>query len=75
MNNDYEIQIGEVFDLTLNAKKPKQIIIITAQQKEVIELFANQIKDAELNTIYIINDCEFRMIPYFEFDKNNTPVS
>lgn len=63
--NKYEIHIGEILDLTTNSKKPKQILIITQEQLEVIEQFAYQRKDAELNTIYRLNECEFRIIPYF----------
>ena len=39
---------------------PLQKIIITQEQIEVIEMFASQRKDAELNTIYKLNECEFR---------------
>lgn len=64
----YEINIGEIFDLTANSKKPKQTLIITQDQLAVIEMFAIQRKDAELNTIYKLNECEFRIIPHFGFD-------
>lgn len=60
---NYEIQIGEVFDLTTNKNKPKQTIYITDEQLRVIEIFANTKKDADLNTVYIINGCEFRIVP------------
>ncbi len=66
MMNKYEIHIGEIFDSTTNSKKPKQIMIITQEQLAIIEHFADQIKDAELNTIYRLNDCEFRILPHFE---------
>jgi hypothetical protein len=62
--NKYEIHIGEVFDLSTNSKKPKQILIITEEQLAVIEEFADQRKDAELNTIYKLNECEFRIFPH-----------
>lgn len=62
----YEIHIGEIFDLTTNAKKPKQTLIITQDQLAVIEQFAYKRKDAELNTIYKLNDCEFRIFPHFD---------
>ena len=63
--NKYEIHIGEIFDLTTNSKKPKQTIIITQDQMVVIEQFASQRKDAGLNTIYKLNECEFRIYPHF----------
>lgn len=68
MMNKYEIHIGEIFDLTTNSKKPKQTLIITQDQLAVIEQFADQRKDAELNTIYKLNECEFRIYPHFDFE-------
>lgn len=65
----FEIHIGEVFDIKSNTKKPKQIIIITDEQRAVIEHFASQRKDEELNTIYKLNDCEFRIYPKFDIGK------
>jgi hypothetical protein len=65
MENKYEIHIGEIFDLTTNIKKPKLVLIITEDQLTIIEHFANQRKDANLNTIYILNECEFSIIPHF----------
>lgn len=62
----YEIHIGEIFDLTTNSKKPKQTLIITEDQLGVIEQFADKRKDAELNTIYRLNECEFLVFPNFE---------
>jgi len=64
----YEIHIGEIFDLTTSSKKPKQTLIITQEQLAVIEQFASQRKDAELNTIYKLNDCEFKIYPSFNID-------
>ena len=61
----YEIHIGETLDFKTGTKKPKQTIIINKDQLDIIETFANQRKDEELNTVYRINDCEFRIFPYF----------
>ena len=66
--NKYEIHIGKA----LNAKNlsetiPLQKIIITQEQLAVIEMFASQRKDAELNTIYKLNECEFRILPHWDF--------
>ena len=61
--NKYEIHIGEIFDLETKSKKPKQVLIINDDQRAVIEQFATQRKDAELNTYYKLNECEFRIIP------------
>ena len=69
--NKYEIHIGEAFDLTTNLKKPKQTFIITQDQMAIINQFASQRKDAELNTIYKLNDCEFCIYPYLSFGDEN----
>lgn len=73
--NKYEIHIGEIFDLTTNSKKPKQTLIITQDQLELIEQFADQRKDSELNTIYKLNECEFRILPHFDFGASAETVS
>jgi hypothetical protein len=62
---NYEIHIGETFDISANSRKPKLVMIITEDQKLVIESFASQRKDSELNTVYKLNDCEFRIYPKF----------
>jgi hypothetical protein len=59
----YEIHIGESIDLETNEKKPKRVMIITPDQLALIELFAHTRKDCELNTIYNINDVEFKVLP------------
>ena len=61
---NYEIQIGEVIDLTTGwTLKPKQVITITEDQFDTIKMFANQRRGPDLNTIYRLNDCEFKVIP------------
>jgi hypothetical protein len=64
--NMYEIQIGEIVDMTTNTKKPRQTLLITQEQFAIIELFAHQRKDADLNTVYTQNDCEFCVYPHFD---------
>lgn len=67
--NQYEIHIGNVYDLESKINKPKQTIIITKEQLMVIEQFAYTRKDEDLNTIYILNHCEFKVTPHLEFEK------
>jgi hypothetical protein len=55
----YEIHIGKIF-----GEKPKQRIIITQAQLVIIERFAHTRKDENLNTIYKLNDVEFRILPH-----------
>lgn len=67
ITNKYELWIGEYLDLESNITKPKRTIIVTGEQLAIIEEFASTRKDSELNTIYKLNDCEFRIMPHFEF--------
>lgn len=62
----YEIHIGQLWDLKLSRHVPKQLILITEDQKQIIEHFANVTKDSDLNNVYRINDCEFRIMPHIE---------
>jgi hypothetical protein len=55
----YEIHIGKIF-----GEKPKQRIVITQAQLIIIERFAHTRKDKDLNTIYKLNDVEFRILPH-----------
>lgn len=67
----YKIEIGKVLRAKqdgLLVEAPQQTIIITEEQAEVIKEFAHTRKDKDLNTIYILNECEFRMVPHFDFD-------
>ena len=71
----YEIHIGEVIDLITGLSKPRQIFIITEEQFAIIEMFANQTKDFELNTIYKLNDCEFKLMPSIETGNSEEKLS
>ena len=67
----FEIHIGKTYDLESKTEKPKQTVIITREQFAVIEQFADTRKDEELNTIYRLNKCEFKVMPYFSFKDEN----
>ena len=62
-----EIHIGKIYDLESKTEKPKQTMIITREQLAVIEQFADTRKDEDLNTIYKLNQCEFKVMPHFYF--------
>lgn len=64
----YELHIGETFDLEKGGKCAKHILKLTEEQFFVIEQFAHTKKDADLNTIYKLNDCEFKVYPYFNLN-------
>ena len=63
----FEIHIGKIYDLESKTEKPKQTMIITREQFAVIEQFADTRKDEDLNTIYKLNQCEFKVMPHFSF--------
>ncbi len=63
----FEIHIGKTYDLESRIEKPKLTIIITREQLAVIEHFADTRKDEDLNTIYRLNQCEFKVMPHFDF--------
>jgi hypothetical protein len=72
---NYEIQIGKVIDLASGTLKPRRVIHITKEQFSIIEMFANQTKDIDLNTIYRLNDCEFKVIPSLEASNSQEKLS
>ena len=63
----FEIYIGTTYDLESKIEKPKHTAIITREQFAVIEQFADTRKDEDLNTIYRLNQCEFKVMPHFSF--------
>ena len=69
MKQKFEIHIGKSYDLKTESEKPKHIMIITGDQLAIIEQFADARKDEDLNTIYKLNQCEFKVMPHFEFKK------
>lgn len=60
----YEIHIGEISYLDGTPSKPRIVIIITKEQLDVIEMFAIKKRDKDFNTIYQINECEFKVVPH-----------
>jgi hypothetical protein len=61
MTYDIEIHIGEVCDLETKITTPLKRIPISKEQKEIVEFFADVIKDENSQNIYKINKCEFRI--------------
>lgn len=61
-----EIHIGEYIDAETGVKKPKEVMIITEEQSWIILQFASTRKDADMNTIFKLNDVEFKMVPHIE---------
>lgn len=67
----YEIHIGEVFDISRNMMGPAKKIIITEDQYSLIKEFANVEKDENANDVYVLNKCKFKIVFHFE----NKPLS
>ena len=63
MKTEFTICIGTYFDVSKGQDVPKQTIQITQEQLEIIQHFADIKRDAELNVIYKINECEFTIKP------------
>ena len=61
-HNDYVLTQFEWF-----ANVPNEMA--ENDQFEIIERFAHQHKDAELNVIYKLNECEFRVMPHIGFSE------
>lgn len=66
----YEIQIGQSFDMSKGKLAPKTVIIISEDQKLIIDTFASTKKDEDLNTIYILNEVEFYIVPVLFSDND-----
>ena len=69
-NQRYELHIGVTFNIELGVEQPKQKMNISEEQFLLIETFASTFKDKDLNTVYKLNDCEFRVYPVFEPKRN-----
>jgi hypothetical protein len=65
----YEIQIGKAFEANSLVAVPEQRIEISEEQFEVIKTFANIRKDSKLNDVYILNDCQFRVVPKLDLSE------
>lgn len=63
--SEYKIIIEQGRSLPDNKEVPIQEIIITEDQKFVIEQFADIKRDKHLNNIYKINKIEFSIEPIF----------
>ena len=65
----YEIHIGSVIDGETFKSIPDQVIKITEDQFKIVEMFADLYKDKDLNFIYKINNCEFKILPVVDIFK------
>lgn len=59
----YEIQIGSNYNLATQEAEPATKFQITGEQAEILERFADVRRDEELNTLYVINNCYFKIVP------------
>ena len=66
-SDKYELHIGRAFNLETKMEDAKFKIIVTKEQMQVIEHFADIEMDAELNKTHILNKCRFKVVPHFDF--------
>lgn len=64
-SDKYEIHIGKAWDMDAQKEDAKFKIVITREQFTVIEMFADIEQDEELNKVYILNKCRFKVHPHF----------
>ncbi len=66
----YEIHIVEMppSGVMWEPCQPKYRMIISKEQKQIIEEFAIIKKDKDFNTVYILNELEFKIVPHFEIN-------
>ena len=62
----YEIQIGQAIDLETKSVRPERTMSITKDQFDIIRCFANTKIGKNLETTYILNDCEFSVVPVIQ---------
>ena len=68
----YEIQIGQLIDFDTKQVRPETKLTITKEQFDIIRCFANTKKGKNLEMTYILNECEFTVVPLIE---PRTPVT
>jgi len=61
----YELHIGKAYNMETQMPDAKFKIIVSREQFQVIEQFADIEQDEELNKTYIINKCRFKVYPHF----------
>ena len=62
---NYQIKIGKVVDMITGEEKPAFTHIINDDQYRILLMFADQIKDENLNTTFKLNNCLFTVDLYF----------
>lgn len=68
----YKLIIGKVIDMSTGNEIPAWSIDIDEEQFRLINMFADQEKDENLNITYIINKCRFKILPIILMDKPTT---
>lgn len=60
---NYEVQIGSNYNLSTQQAEPAVKFTISQEQFEILVKFADVRRDDELNALYVINNCSFKMVP------------
>ena len=70
MTMRYRIEIGSIMNLATQREEPRLSFEINEDEKLLIDIFASTRKDKNLNTIYKLNECEFKVTPIIEIDNS-----
>lgn len=68
---EYQIFIKEHKDYENGILTAERILNINEDQLFIIKQFANVKKDALLEDVYVINDCEFKIYPKLNYTQPN----
>lgn len=67
----YVIHIGDAYNMETQTKDAKIKIVISKEQFDIIDFFADVETDEELNKTYILNKCRFKVVPHFHLETEN----
>jgi hypothetical protein len=67
----YEIQIitSMTFNTETNQWGPSNKILITEEQKQLLEILCDMEINHELEKIYVLNKLRFKIVPYFKSEE------
>lgn len=54
----------DITNMSSHTRIPQWSAVISQEQYDIIDMFANKSKDENFNDIFVINDLKFRIVPY-----------
>lgn len=70
---NYIVAIGSVFNIEKQINEPAVQMLINQDQFVILNTFANQERDENLNIIYKINNVKFTIIPAMDLSAVENP--